>query len=137
VGFVKSALSHVVQNEQVLYELLEIANTSLQRSKQNAEEELKKLCHDEKQHPITYNHYYTDNVQKSRQDTTRQMIRTAMDEARREDWNGRFHISNTQVDAEKLLSSLQCRITINMDSQACAEALAGLDAYYKVNASTD
>jgi len=137
VGFVKSALSHVVQNEQVLYELLEIANTSLQRSKQNAEEELKKLCHDEKQQPITYNHYYTDNVQKSRQDSTRQMIRTAMDEARREDWNGRFHISNTQVDAEKLLTSLQSRIIINMDSQACAEALAGHDAYYKVNASTD
>lgn len=137
VGFVKSALSHVIQNEQVLYELLKIANTSLQRSKQNAKEELKKLYHDEKQHPITYNHYYTDNVQKSRQDSTRQMIRTAMDEARREDWNGQFHVSNTQVDAEKLLSSLQCRITVNMDSQACAEALAGLDAYYKVNASTD
>jgi len=60
-----------------------------------------------------------------------------MDEARREDWNGRFHISNTQVDAEKLLTSLQSRIIINLDSQACAEALAGHDAYYKVNASTD
>lgn len=136
VGFVKSALSHVVQNEQVLYELLEIASTSLQRSKQNAEEELKKLCDDEKQQPITYNHYYTDNVQKSRQDSTCQMIRTAMDEARQVDWNGRFHVSNTQVDAEKLLTSLQSRITVNMDSQACEEALAGLNAYYKVNTSS-
>jgi hypothetical protein len=25
-----------------------------------AEEELEKLCRDEKQQPITYNHYYTD-----------------------------------------------------------------------------
>ncbi len=137
VGFVKNALSHIVQDEQVLYDLLEITTASLQRSKQNAEEELKKLCQDEKQQPITYNHYYTDNVQKSRQDSTRQMIREAMDEARREDWNGRFHISNNQVDAEKLLTSLQSRITIDMDSQACSEALAGLDAYYKVNFIAD
>ncbi len=135
MSFVKSALSHTVQNEQVLYNLLEITTASLQRSKENAEQELKRLCQDEKQQPITYNHYYTDNVQKSRQESTRQMIREAMDEARREDWNGRFHISNTQVDAEKLLTSLQSRITVNMDSQACSEALAGLDAYYKVNFS--
>ena len=133
----KSALSHIVQDEQVLNELLEITIASLQRSRQNAEEELKNLCQDEKQQPITYNHYYTDNVQKSRQDSTRQMIRKAMDEAKQEDWNGRFHISNTQVDAEKLLTSLQNRINIDMNNQACAEALAGLDAYYKVNISAD
>lgn len=133
VGFVKSALGHIVQDEQVLYDLLEITTASLQRSKQNAEKELKKLCQDEKQQPIKYNHYYIDNVQKSRQDSTRQIIREAMDEAREEDWNGRFHISNTQVDVEKLLTSLQSRITIDIDSQACLEALAGLDAYCKVN----
>jgi hypothetical protein len=70
VGFVKSALSYIVQDEQVLYDLLKIITASLQRSKQNAEEELKKLCQDEKQQPLTYNHYYTNNVQKSRQNST-------------------------------------------------------------------
>ncbi|KAL8838823.1 MAG: hypothetical protein Q9170_001978 [Blastenia crenularia] len=136
VSFVKKALGHVIQDERILFDLLEITTASLQSNKKQAEEELNRLCHDEEQQPITYNHYYTDNVQKSRQDSTRQMIREAMNEAKREDWGGRFHISNTQVDAEKLLTSLQSRITVNMDSQACSEALAGLYAYYKVALKT-
>jgi hypothetical protein len=129
---VKDALSHVVKDEQVLAGLMEIANAPLQNNKSKAKEELENLRRDEMQQPITYNHYYTDNVQKSRQDSTRKLIRKAMNETKEQDWNGKFHVSNNQVDADKLLASLQNRIIVNMDAQACAEALAGLEAYYKV-----
>lgn len=132
MGFMESGLRHIIYDERIFSDLLEIILASLQTSQKNAEEELNRLWQDEKQQPITYNHYYTDNVQKSRQSTTRQMIRKAMDGAKQE-WGGRFHISNNQVDAEKLLASLQSRITVDMDKQACSEALAGLNAYYKVD----
>ena len=54
-----------------------------------------------------------------------------MNEASIEDWNGKLHVSNTSVDADKLLASLQKRIVVDIDAQACTEALAGLSAYYK------
>ncbi|KAI4271952.1 MAG: hypothetical protein L6R38_006737 [Xanthoria sp. 2 TBL-2021] len=135
VGFVKSRLRHIIHDERIFSDLLEIIIASLQTSQKNAEEELNKLWQDEKQQPITYNHYYTDNVQKSRQDTTRQMIRKAMEGARQE-WGGRFYISNNQIDAGKLLASLQSHVTVDMDKQACSKALAGLNAYYKVALTT-
>ncbi len=55
-----------------------------------------------------------------------------MVEVTTQDWNGKLHVSNNVVDAEKLVASLQKRIIVDMDAQACAEALAGLLAYYKV-----
>jgi predicted urease superfamily metal-dependent hydrolase len=129
---VEAALSHITQDELVLMEILEITTFSLQENMQAAKDELDKLCHDEKLQPITYNHYYTDNIQNARQDATKKMIRKAMNETTTQDWNGKLHISNTTWDAAKLLASLQSRVTVNMDGQACAEALSGLHAYYKV-----
>ena len=130
---VKAALEHIIKESHIQSELWEITKLSLQRSKHAAEDELSKVCEDEKQQPITYSHYYTNNVQNSRQDAARKLIKKAMNEASAHDWNGKLHISNNAVDAEKLLASLQKRITIDMDAQACTEALAGLSAYYKVS----
>ena len=56
-----------------------------------------------------------------------------MTEASADDWNGKLHISNNAVDADKLLASLQKRIIVDMDVQACTEALAGLSAYYRAS----
>ena len=135
VAFVDAALNHLTKDDQVLAELVEMTSFSLQKSKQAAEQELEKLHRDEQQQPITYNHYYTDNVQNARQDLTRTLIKKAMDETKSQDWNGKFHVSNNVIDAEKLLASLQKRIVVNMDSQACAEASAGLTAYYQVRST--
>lgn len=56
-----------------------------------------------------------------------------MREATDHEWNGKLHISNSAVDGQKLLAALQRRINVDMDLQACEEALAGLNAYYKVS----
>lgn len=98
-----------------------------------AVDELDRLCHDEQLQLITYNHYYTDNIQNERQEDLRRMLRKAMNETSTQDWNRKLHVSNNTLDAAKLLSSLQSRINVNMDAQACAEALSGLYAYYKVH----
>ena len=55
-----------------------------------------------------------------------------MNEASAEDRNGRLHISKNSVDAEKLVASLQKLIIVDMNAQACTEALVGLSAYSKV-----
>lgn len=130
--FVRAALAHVIKDEQVHSEVLETTIASLQKNIQAAKQELEVLCEDEKLQPITYNHYYTDNIQKARQEAMRNMLKKAMDETTAQDWNGRVHISNSSFDAAKLLSSLQTRIIVDMDAQACAEALSSLHAYYKV-----
>jgi hypothetical protein len=132
VAFVEAALKHVSSDERVLVELLEITTSSLLYNKQAAEEELCKIYDDEKRQPQTYNHYYTDTIQNARLESTRNMLKNAMQEVSNQDWNGKLHISNNSVDSHRLLTSLQNRITVNMDEQACEEALAGLKAYYKV-----
>lgn len=112
-AFVKAVLSHITKDSRILAELWEITKLSLQESKHAADEELSKLYQDEKQQPITYNHYYTDNVQNARQQSTRNLIKKATTEASADDWNGKLHISNNAVDAEKLLASLQKRIIVD------------------------
>ena len=131
-SFIDAVLRYVTSEENCLLEISERTRTALRKSKLQAEEELERLWNDELQQPITYNHYYTDNVQRSRQDSTRSQIKKAMLDASVEEYNGKLHISNTKVDAEKLLNSLQTRITVNMDDQACSEAISALESYYKV-----
>lgn len=99
---------------------------------QSAHEELKRLLLDEKAHPITYNHYYTDNIQNARMDAARQQLQNSMDASVTAEWDGKLHVSNTAVDLQKFTSSLKSRVVVNMTQQACVESLAALDAYYKV-----
>jgi len=134
-SFVRAALAHIITDEQVHSEVLEISMTFLQGNLQAAKQELRRLCEDEKLQPITYNHYYTDNIQKARQENMRNILKKAMNETTAQDWNGKLHISNNSFDSAKLLSSLQNRIIVDMDAQACTEALSSLDAYYKVSFS--
>lgn len=130
--FMRAALEHVIKEESVRWEISQLIFKSLGLDAKAGRNELDRLLEDEKQQPITYNHYYTDNIQKSRQDFLRNSIEKAMREATDHEWNGKLHISNNTVDGQKLLASLQRRINVDMDLQACEEALAGLNAYYKV-----
>ncbi len=50
-----------------------------------------------------------------------------------EDFEGKFHINNIALDSERLLNSLQIRVIVNMNTQACAKVIGRLNAYYKVN----
>lgn len=131
--FMHAALEYVIQEEGVRWEISQLIHESLDKNARAGRSELERLLEDEKQQPITYNHYYTDNMQKSRQDFLRNSIEKAMREATDHEWNGKLHISNSAVDGQKLLAALQRRINVDMDLQACEEALAGLNAYYKVS----
>lgn len=134
--FINRVLDNIIEEEPVKTKIEQLTTEKLELLKSAAKAELQNLIEDEKGHPITHNHYYTDNIQQARQDSMKASIRTAMKGVVDEDWHGRLHVSNTSFDSSKLLASLQNRVVVNMDDQACAEALAELNAYYKVCEAT-
>lgn len=109
-----------------------MARTNLQEHMKCATEELQKLWQDKQHHPVTYNHYFTDNIQNSREQLTKDVLKRAVTETRDLDWHGKMHISNVQMDMDRFLNCLQQRVQVNMTEQACTEALSSLQAYYKV-----
>lgn len=131
--FVENVVQHITRDNNVITEMLEIIHGYLEVSRCKAEEELERLQDDNSHQPITYNHYYTDNIQNARANATRNHIKQAMQNASIGVYNGKLHISNTAADAEKLLQALQHQVSVDMDDQACSEVLAGFTAYYKVS----
>jgi len=132
-NFVEKALTKVFLEDDARQEILLIARNKLKEAWELATNEFQKILADEKRQPITYNHYYTDNIQNAREDSLKKAMLTAVRGVVEEDFKGKFHISNTAADSERLLDSLQKRVIVNMDTQACAEAVDGLNAYYKVS----
>lgn len=131
--FMDDAVQYISVDDQVSSEMGERISDLLDDSMQQASEELDKLCSDKAQQPITYNHYYTDNIANARRGAMRNWVREAMQDAAVGVYNGKLHISNTAADADKLLNALQCQVSVNMDEQACSEVLAAFSAYYKVS----
>ncbi|KAL1647114.1 hypothetical protein SLS58_002885 [Diplodia intermedia] len=131
--FVNKVLDKIVTEDHVRSELHRYVSEKLEICAQEAEKELARILADEKREPMTYNHYYTDNIQKSRQSSMRSSIQAAMRNVISEDWGGSVHISNTPQDHKRLVDSLGGRVVVDMNAQACDEAKVGLEAYYKVN----
>ncbi|KIW36744.1 uncharacterized protein PV06_11040 [Exophiala oligosperma] len=135
-GFVDAAIYHTCPDKNVADEVMELVRTRLQENMSNATEELQKLWQDEQYQPITYNHYFTDNIQKSREQITKNALKDAVVETKEHDWHGKMHISNVQLEMDRFIACLQQRVQVNMTEQACDEALWGLRAYYKVALKT-
>ncbi|KAI9835372.1 MAG: hypothetical protein M1838_005315 [Thelocarpon superellum] len=132
---VKAALEHAAKDNDVQEELWVILDIRLRQNLAKAETELQELCCDERQQPITYNHYFTDNVQKTRPSAiTREDVAIAIDLATSEESNQKMRV--TKVNADKLLNAIQPQVIVNMDEQACLEATTALAAYYKVAMKT-
>lgn len=131
-NFVDMVLNNIVIEEDVKSRLQEIIQSKFEIKMLAATKELEMLIKDEKRQPITYNHYYTDNIQNARHDAMKGNIQKAMQSVVEHDQNGKLHALKTAMDSLKLIASLQNRVIVNMDDQACSEALSGLNAYYKV-----
>ena len=85
-------------------------------------------------HPITYNHYFTETIQKARQEHTKNEQRRLL--------NAFFNLKqdagpNSQVEQRfltgALLNALNTQTEADMDRFACSEALYCMAAYYKVS----
>ncbi|KAJ9133186.1 Interferon-induced GTP-binding protein Mx-like protein [Pleurostoma richardsiae] len=123
------------QERIVRQEVLTLCQGTLDGAEKLALEELDKLIDDEKRHPITYNHYYTDNIQRARRDKQELVIEQALSSVK-DQWVGKIHVSNVAGEFERLVQSMRKNIIVDMDDQACTEAMDGLTAYYKVAMKT-
>lgn len=131
--FTESALAFVVKDINVRGNLLRSVLNLLNENAQNAYTELERLIRDEQSHPVTYNHYYTDNIQKARQSDAKAQIKRSVDNATQNEWGGRFHFTNSSDEMNRMVIALQERVEVNMVDRACYEALTDLNAYYKVS----
>ncbi|KAF2096191.1 dynamin GTPase [Rhizodiscina lignyota] len=134
--FAHSALHRVVTDVDVRRSLQVVIDEKLQQNYDAAEAEFERLLGDEQFHPITYNHYFTDNIQKSRQDKMKKQITSSISRVITSDFNGHFHVKNSPDEINRLVVNLQKGIVVDMDEQACTEALDGLRSYYKVARKT-
>ncbi|KAF4955339.1 hypothetical protein FSARC_11873 [Fusarium sarcochroum] len=104
----------------------------VQWARDQALNELGKLIQDEKRSPLTYNQYYADNMQKARLDYQKRAMKSVVSEVTRRDWHGKLHISTCPPEIENFVSALQARVIVDMEEQACNEAVTELLVYYKV-----
>ncbi|KAJ5533419.1 dynamin GTPase [Penicillium frequentans] len=135
-NFLQAALKFVVKDNKVRQNVHRCVEKSVQENNKRALDELNVLLEDEARQPITYNHYYTDNIQKARNDQSKHRIQESMHNAIENDWNGKFHVNNSADNIEKLVTSLQRQVVVDMTEQACSEAQNDLAAYYKVATKT-
>lgn len=134
--FVDKAIKHLQVEDYVLLEIQDRMEYRLEQNRKSADDELRRLVREEKQHPITYNHYYTDNVQSSRLKDVKDMMQKNVQ---------KIHVSPSEdismepiihMTPDALISSLHGDLIVDMDERACSEALVDLDAYYKVSRKT-
>ena len=78
-------------------------------------------------HPITYNHYFTENIQAKRQQRQETTITNRLGRK-----FGSVKAIPTGVQMADLISTVTVRSEANMDKFACSEILLCMEAYYKV-----
>ena len=131
--FVQSVSAFIIKDANVRESLCQSVTATLDENVRGALNELNKLLEDEAGFPITYNHYYTDNIQKARNNRSRQDLETSLNNTISKDWNNRFHVSNSPDEISRLVTSLHNHgVIVDMEERACSEAQTDLDAYYKV-----
>ncbi|KAK1987081.1 vacuolar sorting protein VPS1 [Colletotrichum cereale] len=133
--WVDQAASRLFSEDRLRRDISVLFQERLDKCRIQAFEELRKILLDEERHPITYNHYFTDNIQKARSDYQKSALKDAIHPLV-SSWNARLDLMSCPEDRDLLVDALQPKISANMDQQACEEALAGLNAYYKVAMKT-
>lgn len=87
-------------------------------------------------HPITLNHYFTDNLQKKREQTYRHAMSKKLEgffgvDPESDKTMTRSHMPS--FDIRDLLSALTAQTEVDMNRFACTEAINAMEAYYKVS----
>lgn len=97
--------------------------------------ELKRIMEDKRRHPITYNHYFTDTLQKSQQERSARSIRELAEKKTVSFAAIKGGVQKQYIDAESFNEGLsQATVEKDMDKFSAEQALDAHDAYYKVGA---
>lgn len=138
VSAVKSFLKHLVRHVADASTSSALYHTLIAPALEEMVKNLKKktselLAEHQHGHPITYNHYFTETIQKVRQDRNREeFTRIIQDFFGIDSLEGNQSQRYHQSSYRPLLDSLMAQNEPDMNRHACSEALDCMQAYYKV-----
>ncbi|EFE38018.1 dynamin GTPase, putative [Trichophyton verrucosum HKI 0517] len=109
---------------------------ALRAAHEAALNELERINDDRKRHPITYNHYFTDTLQKTRTqywvDKVRNLAKQSAVHVSEKTGTGEPKFQTKEYfKPDKFLSGIDSLVEKNMDKFAAEQALDTLNAYYK------
>lgn len=87
-------------------------------------------------HPITFNHYFTENVQNLRNEHKRKYIAKKLQEFFGKDPESKDNFVERHFSTKSLLDALSGDTEADMDKFACSESTFIMRAYYKVTTIT-
>lgn len=116
---------------------LRVSDT-LQARCRRALDEVDKLVEDKRGFPMTYNHYYTDTIQKRQAERWRARLEKAIDHSTTETANPgcRSDHKSTAVDIDAMMNYLHLGVDPDMVRSGCEHLLDCVLAMYKVIHST-
>jgi hypothetical protein len=86
-------------------------------------------------HPITYNHYLTDNVQKMQADRRMRGIKKTLEQFFGDDYTNLGTVK-LSINVESLTKLIAKKTEADMDNYASSTATDFMEAYYKVQSSS-
>lgn len=135
---VQKAVMPILQDildEKSLTGVLEhIINSSIDKIELSLRSKTKELLRPQQSgHPITYNHYFTESVQKAREDHFRNSITRNLKQFFGNAYPARESIEKMyQFRMDSLIDILGTQTEADMERFACSEAIDCMQAYYKV-----
>jgi len=101
-----------------------------------AKDELRKILKDKTRHPSTYNHYFTDTIQKTRQRKYQKMTEEATTASQDPVTRAAYpNLPMFFVNPKKLEANMSAAVEVDMDVFSSQEALDTARAYYKATAA--
>jgi hypothetical protein len=134
ISVIDMILKHVADSRTAAQLLRRIVYPALEAIKSDLDQTVSDiLAPHQTGHPITYNHYFTDNLQKLRQKRRRAFLAKKLNQIFGTDIDkGRTLSQDRTFDIESLLNNLMESSMPDMDRFACSESIDGMMAYYKV-----
>lgn len=125
----QSAIRHVAV-EETAYNILEIVGRSIEALKKNLELKVDEILDPHiNGHPITYNHYLTDNIQKAQSARLEAQLEAMVKEFQVAGWD-------SPPPWDELLHHLKKDTQVDMEVYACDLAIDCMQAYYKAGRYT-
>jgi hypothetical protein len=127
------ALEQIASEEGLRAHVSAILQEWVEEAEKSAQWELERILQDERRGPITFNRYYTDNVQRSRSSAQEKEMRSHSFLLTAISKSGSHTSSVSSSSIDTFISTVTSRTVVDMDQYTCDEAKIHLNAYYKVS----
>lgn len=129
---IEAVLQHVADGETAEALLSAVINPTMENIKKELASKADEILEPHiSSHPITYNHYLTDNVQKAQARRMRRRMEERLISFFGKDKFGEG-ATNHRFDMQVFLDALTAHMEPDMDTYSCSMAIDLMEAYYKV-----